>query len=129
MNQFFDKNGVIRVEGRLVNLVSPPVDKHPILLTADSHVSFLIMKKSHFSVGHMSVQSKVSYSKEKYWILSANKVAHKVAYDCVYCRQIEAPTMEQQMAHLYPSRLSTSQPCFTSTGCGYFSPFFCREWT
>ena len=122
LTPFLDSDGVIRVGGRVENLVTSYDSKHPALLPASHHISLLITRSMH-ELGHHGVATTTAKTRRKFWILQAHRLAKTVKYRCVKCRAAEHRRETQMMANLPTSRVAPYTPPFHFTSCDYFGPY------
>ena len=102
LTPFLDKEGVIRVGGRVENMDTSDESKHPALLSASHHISRLITRYMH-EQGHLSVSTTTAKVRRRYWILQGHRLAKTVKFRCMTCRAAECKREKHMMANL-PSR-------------------------
>lgn len=112
LSPFTDKDGVIRVGGRVDDIVVSYETKHLSLLPSDHWISMLITRQAH-QYGHSGVATTTGKTRRKYWILSK----------CGFCREMAHKAETQLMADLPVPRLSPQTPPFYYTACDYFGPY------
>ena len=117
---FLDKDGILRLGGRLQNSNLKFSEKHPIIL-ASSPLSKLIIKKTHLEALHGGTQLVINMIRRKYWILSCRNAIRKIIHECIKCWRYKATSAEQQMGILPLPRVNMSRP-FSHTGVDYFGP-------
>ena len=118
----FDKEGVIRVGGRLRD--APLLyEIHPILLPASHPISKLIMREAHSQVAHGGPERTLSESRRKFWITRGRNLAKGIVRDCTTCGKLRQPPHHTLMADLPPERLKPFSPPFPVTGVDLFGPF------
>lgn len=122
LTPFLDNKGIIRVGGRVENLVTSYESKHPALLPASHHIALLITRHVH-EIGHPGVETTTAKTRRKFWILQGHRLAKTVKHRCVKCRSAECKRETQKMADLPSSRLAPHTPPFYYTSCDYFGPF------
>lgn len=101
LNLYLDKNGVIRVGGRLAGALIPS-SKNPY------HAN------TQFILHHLRLQ---------YWVLNAKSTIKQLLKTCVHCIK-EQPNLRTQLMGNLPAYRVTPGPAFTYTGvdfCGAFS--------
>ena len=123
VDPFLDR-GVIRVGGRLRRADLSEEVKHPYILPRKSHVTTLVIRHVHETLGHAGRGHVLATLREKYWIVCSNAAVRQV--QCVTCRRIRSTPSMQKMADLPVERLSTAPP-FTYVGIDYFGPFCIKE--
>ncbi|KAJ8980427.1 hypothetical protein NQ317_018819 [Molorchus minor] len=77
LSPFIDKEGVIRVGGRLKHSSFSYDKKHPISLCPKHHMTQLIFRYEHLSLYHAGPQALFYSVREKYWPVAGRKLAHK----------------------------------------------------
>ena len=122
LNPIF-QDGIIRVGGRLVKSAMPSQAKHPSILPKDHHVTTLIIRNVHESVGHSGRNHTLSSLRQKYWIPRAHSAIRKVITKCVHCRRLSGVKGTQFMSDLPEDRLLPDEPPFTNVGIDFFGPF------
>ena len=122
-----DKDGMLRVGGRLDKA---PIDfnaKHPLILHGNHYVTTLLVRDCHENIGHSGQNFVLSTLREKYWIVKGRLVVRKVIKDCMNCKKRDAKRGEQIMADLPEDRLTPDDPPFTFVGIDYFGPLYVRQ--
>ncbi|KAK7890880.1 hypothetical protein WMY93_022843 [Mugilogobius chulae] len=129
------QDGLLRVGGRLNKAAMPDEAKHPLILTKDQHISSLILKNAHQTLGHAGRAHTLSSVRRKFWIVKGHSAVRKVIGECSICRRYNARPLEQKMADLPAMRILPDNPPFTNTGVDYFGPIevkrgrsFCRRY-
>eukprot|EP00057_Strongylocentrotus_purpuratus_P008606 XP_011663080.1 PREDICTED: uncharacterized protein LOC100889075 [Strongylocentrotus purpuratus] len=125
LTPFVDDDGVIRVGGRVENLVTSYESKHPALLPASHHISLMIIRSAH-ELGHHGVAATTAKTRRKFWILQGYRLAKTVKHRCVTCRAAECRRETQIMANLPSCRLAPFTPPFHYTSCDYFGPYLVK---
>lgn len=85
LNPFLDKDGRIRVGGRLGNSTLGWDQKHPPILPRHSHLSDIIINDAHLSCLHGGPTETLSYSRKEAWMIAAASKAKKCARMCKNC--------------------------------------------
>lgn len=125
LNPFLDKNGLIRVGGRLTNAAMPYTQKHPIILPRDAHISRLITDDAHNMTIHGGEHSTLAFIRQKYWIIGSGAFVKNRLKSCIRCARVRATGVKQMMASLPAPRVMVSRP-FNHTGVDYAGPFNIR---
>lgn len=94
------KDGLLRVGGRLHKSAMPEEAKHPIILAKDQHISDLILKYIHQSLGHSGRAHTLSAARRRFWIAKGNSAVRKIIRECSFCRRYNGRLLEQKMADL-----------------------------
>lgn len=122
---FLDENGIMRVGGRLRNSALPYSQMHPIILSADAHISRLIIDNAHHTTMHGGENATLAAVRSKYWIIKAKSITKTYLRNCVRCAKVNTRSMSQMMADLPAPRVGISRP-FTYCGVDYAGPFDIR---
>ena len=122
LSPFVDKDGVIRVGGRVDKAIISYDSKHPILLPHKHWISLLITRRMHQN-GHLGVAATAAKTRVKYWIQRVHDLAKLVKLKCVTCRELERKSESQLMSDLPTERLLPFTPAFYVTSCDYFGPY------
>ena len=104
-NPFIDDLGLLRIRGRISKAVSSYDVKHPIILPAKSSVSYMLVRNTHETVGHLGRGTVISALRQKYWIIGVSAMAKRVVNDCIGCRKRHGRPSVQIMADLPGDRL------------------------
>ena len=127
LNPVLDDNGMLRVGGRLTKAPIEFDAKHPLILPGHHHVTHLIIRECHETIGHSGQNFVHSIVREKYWIVKGKSSVRKVIQDCMKCKKRDAKRGEQIMADLPEDRLTPDKPPFTYVGVDYFGPLYVRQ--
>lgn len=118
LTPFLDKNGILRVKGRLINSMLPLESKHPIILPATGRLTELIIQEAHRETLHGGARLTLAYLRLKYWIIGGNRTVKKELRQCIRCHRFKAQRNTQIMADLPKERVTPSRP-FTNTGVDF----------
>lgn len=121
LSPFLNDDNILRVGGRLSNAAIPYNTKHPILLSKQNPLSFLIFSDAHKKTFHGSLQMMQSYVSRNYWIVSARNIAKRVQRECVVCFKYKAEACQQLMGNLPSVRLQPTR-AFKHSGLDYAGP-------
>ncbi|XP_065926153.1 uncharacterized protein [Magallana gigas] len=123
LNPFLDKDGILRVGGRLSQSPLPINQKHPIIIDRKSHAAILLVRHYHEKVQHQGrVFTEGALRSHGFWIIGAKKIINSVLHKCVICRKLRRPPSQQIMADLPADRVVPSPP-FTIVGVDVFGPW------
>ncbi|XP_078809202.1 uncharacterized protein LOC144994598 [Oryzias latipes] len=115
--------GLLCVGGRLNNSELTSVEKNPIILPKDSHISLLLTRHYHVQVKHQGRHlTEGAIRAAGLWILGGKALINSVIHKCVTCRRLRRKPEEQCMADL-PSERLTACPPFTYVGLDVFGPW------
>ncbi|KAH9636830.1 hypothetical protein HF086_017073 [Spodoptera exigua] len=118
LRQFLDKDGILRVGGRLEQASITYAAKHPIILSPGSRLAELIIHQAHIYTLHGGLRLTLSFIREKYWLLSGISSVKKQLRLCVKCRRYSQESYQQLMADLPKPRITPSRP-FTNVGIDF----------
>jgi hypothetical protein len=119
----FERDGIVRVGGRLRHSHLVYEQSHPVLLPAYSRISKLIMQDAHEKIFHAGAERTLAECRREFWVIRGRNLAKKIVKECVTCRKLRKPPHETLMADLPPERLKVFSPPFTTTGVDLFGPF------
>ena len=128
LDPFIDKNGVLRVGGRLRQFSVPCEVKHPVSLPWKGHVTNLILCLYHQLVQHQGrkriTQNEIRSS--GYWIIGGSSAVSDHISKRVSCRKLRGRPQEQKIANLPEDPL---EPALSFTFCAvdYFGPWYVKE--
>ena len=127
LSPFLDKEGVLRVGGRLTHAALHPHVKHPAILPRDSHLTSLLIKHYHERVYHQGRALTMNELRANgIWILGCSKAVSSHIYKCTRCRKLRRSPEQQKMADL-PAERTKEAPPFTYCGMDCFGPFYVKE--
>ncbi|XP_076869830.1 uncharacterized protein LOC143521148 [Brachyhypopomus gauderio] len=127
LSPILDKNGVLRVGGRLSKSALHHDIKHPAILPKKSHASALLVKHHHERIHHQGRGMTLNELRANgIWILGCGSVVSSHIYKCIKCRRYRRTTQIQQMADLPEERTEASPP-FAYCGLDCFGPFIVKE--
>jgi len=125
LTPFLDREGVIRVGGRLHHSHLPFSSRHPILLSPH-HLVRLIIHHMHLRTLHGGTQLTLSALRQEYWILRAQSLVKSTIHGCVRCIRERASVPTQLMGDLPAVRVSKSERAFSHCGIDYAGPIRIR---
>ena len=121
LSPFVDKDGVMKVGGRIdTNIVSYEMT-HPALLPKKHWISLFITRYMPQS-GHNGGETTAAKSRVKYWIQKVHDLAKLVKFKCKTCREMAKKMKDQLMSNVPTEHLSSFTPAFQITSCDYFGP-------
>jgi transposase InsO family protein len=121
LHPFIDKEGLIRVGGRLRHSTLPYQIIHQMILPANHHFSRLVVSSEHIRLLHAGPQLLIASLREKYWIPRIKSVVKTVIHQCLTCYKLKARATQQLMGELPSARVQPSRP-FLTTGVDYAGP-------
>ena len=127
LNPFLDREGVLRVGGRLRNAEVADIIKYPAILPKGSNLTRLLISHFHSKVQHQGRGMTFNEVRANgYWIIGGVKEVASHIHRCATCRRLRRPVEEQKMANLPKDRVEPSPPV-TFCGIDCFGPFIVRE--
>ena len=127
LDPFLDKDGVLRVRGRLVNSNFSHELKHLVLVPKYCNISQLIIRYYHEKTAHSGKGTTINKIRNAgYWIINCNGAVKSLIAKCVICRHLRGSICQQKMADLLRERLS-QEPPFTYCGIDMFGPIVVKE--
>ena len=127
LNPFLDRDGILRVGGRLHRSDLSLGEKHPILFPKNHHLTKLLIQHYHKKVHHQGrVITQGEIRQAGYWIVDGHKQVSKALRTCVTCRQLRGKCLTQEMADLPADRTETGAP-FTNVGVDVFGPWVIKQ--
>ena len=127
LDPFLDKNGLLRVGGKMRNSLVEPALVHPIILPKKSHISQLIIRHFHERIEHQGRGLTLNEVRSNgFWILGCSSAVSEHIFNCILCRKQRGSTESQKMADLPLDRVESAPP-FTYCGVDYFGPFLVKE--
>ncbi|CAI6367665.1 unnamed protein product [Macrosiphum euphorbiae] len=119
---YIDKDGILRVGGRLNNMQSINADKrNPVLLPAQSKLTILIFMHEHYRQIHVGPQALLATIRDQYWPLNGRNIARSVVNKCVICFKTKPFTFQPVMGDLPKARMQPGR-AFATTGMDFAGP-------
>nr|XP_033199546.1 uncharacterized protein LOC117161894 [Bombus vancouverensis nearcticus] len=125
LNPFIDKEGILRVGGRLSHSSMTFAQKHPIVLPKSS-VTTRIIEHEHKIHMHSGTQATLYAVRQRYWPADGRSQVWRAIKGCVRCCRAQPPPVEYVMGNLPEARVTESRP-FTNVGVDYCGPFHIKE--
>ncbi|XP_011858366.1 PREDICTED: uncharacterized protein LOC105555927 [Vollenhovia emeryi] len=126
LHPFVDKDGLLRVGGRLGNSEFSNDKKHPIVLSAKHRFTKLLLIDEHVRLLHAAPQALLASIREKFWIIGGRNLTKKVVHDCIKCFKNKPQLTRALMGELPKARVPMTSP-FHATGVDYGGPFFIKD--
>ena len=126
LKPFLDKQGILRVGGRLIHSELPPEQRHQILLPSNHCLTRLIIREEHERLKHAGIQATLYSVRELFWPLDGKNVTRKIIYQCVRCFRLKPRGVDYVMGDLPQARVSYSRP-FLDVGVDYCGPLYIKE--
>ena len=127
LDPYLDKEGLLRVGGRLKKSNLHFSDVHPILIGSNSKTTSLIVEWCHQRTAHGGRGLTINEVRSNgFWVVKCNTVVRSLVGKCVKCRLLRGKLGEQKMADL-PTDRTLDGPPFTNCGVDMFGPFLIKE--
>ena len=127
---FLDKDGLLRVDGRLRLAKDLPYDtRHPVILPKKHPVTRLVIIDAHEKLGHrMGAEHLLTELRSRFWIVKGRLMVRTEVESCPACRRrFLAKPVGQKMAPLPMSRLTLLLRAFERIGTDFAGPFFTKQ--
>ena len=124
LSPYLDEDGLLRVGGRLRKLRRDTgiASVNP-LVVPKGHVATLLVRHYHQQIFHQGRHfTEGAIRANGFWIIGAKRLVCSVLHQCVTCRKLRGPLLQQKMADLPRDRLSPGPP-FTAVGVDVFGPW------
>jgi len=122
LHPFLDKEGYLRVCGRLQHSHLPHDSKHQLILPPAHHITELIIMNEHLRLLHVGPQLLTASLRQQYWIPRMKHVIRPMLHCCLPCFKLKAAASQQLMGQLPLARVIVSRP-FVNAGIDYVGPF------
>ena len=128
LDPFVDKNGLLRIGGRIRRADVPLEVKHKLILPKKSHISDLMVRYFHESVGHHQGRAVThkTIRQAGYWIVDGRSTVARTISKCVTCRRFRGQLQTQKMSDLLEECVTQAAP-FHYTGMDVFGPFTLKK--
>jgi hypothetical protein len=125
LKPFIDKEGILRVGGRLSNSPIPFQQKHSIILPK-APITKLIIYHEHTNNHHAGTQSTLYAVRQCYWPVEGRSQVWRTIKGCVQCCRSNPSLVEYLMEDLPEACITESRP-FTNVGTDYCGLFYIKE--
>ncbi|XP_065081193.1 uncharacterized protein LOC135703798 [Ochlerotatus camptorhynchus] len=126
LQPFIDKDGFLRVGGRLQNSKLSFDAKHQLMLPPKHRVTELLIKKIHEERLHEGQSGVLAAIRQRFWLINARSTIRKVIHNCMRCFRMKPRMIQPLMGNLPESRVNIAAP-FELTGVDYAGPVFVKE--
>ena len=125
LNPFIDRDGIIRLGGRVQQSKVRVFQDSPAILPKHK-LSRLILDQPYRNLLHAGIQLTLYMARTQYWIIGARNETKTIVHRCMACARDRARTETQIMGDLPTPRVTPSRP-FTHTGIDYAGPYLFRS--
>ena len=123
LHPILDKDGLLRVGGRITQSDLGINFTNPLILPARHHLAVLLIRHYHETVKHQGRHfTEGAIRAAGFWLVGAKRSISSVLFKCVTCRKLRGKTECQQMGNLPPERMQVAPP-FTYVGTDVFGPW------
>ncbi|KAK7895294.1 hypothetical protein WMY93_020619 [Mugilogobius chulae] len=108
LNPVMDKDGLLRVGGRLSSADLTENEKHPLIIPSSNHIATLLVRHFHEQSAHQGRHiTEGAVRGAGFWIVGGKRLVSSVIHNCVTCRKLRGSG---------PHHFLTSKPhlCHTS---------------
>ena len=105
LNAVLDKDGLLRVGGRLSQSMKDYESQHPLILHGKHYLSTLIVQSEHKRLCHAGPKLTLGSLQDTYHIISARRVVRKLIRECVVCKRTSPKIATQLMGQLPSARV------------------------
>ncbi|XP_071055150.1 uncharacterized protein [Onthophagus taurus] len=123
LSLFLDREGLLRVGGRLKNSNLPFDHKHPVLLPKNTRLSELIVEQVHREFLHPGHRALLSLVMQQFWILGSRSVIHRIISRCLICFKVKPRSYAPLMADLPRFRIEAVK-AFSIAAVDFAGPIF-----
>lgn len=125
LRPILDKNGILRVGGRIDKANISYERKHQYIIPHKSRLSYLLLNHAHKETMHGGAQIMMQFLRTKFWIPKLRFEARIYANACVECVRQAKTTVEQIMGELPEVRVKPAPP-FQHVGIDMAGPYNMR---
>ncbi|GBN58191.1 hypothetical protein AVEN_159183-1 [Araneus ventricosus] len=122
--QFFEENGILKVQTRLILSQDPEDFTHPTVLPDHPLLERLVLH-THRSLMHAGVLTTLAQLREKFWIPKGRRVVKAILRQCIKCKRLTAGKVNPDPAPLPPDRIHRVA-AFQITGADLAGPLSLR---
>ena len=120
-----DKDGLMRIQGRLQMSKLHAEEKNPIIIPK-GHLSLLLARHIHQFHKHAGVNSMLVFMRDQFWVIGARNICKKVKRECVPCQRQDSKAFYDTRAPLPEVRARPAAP-FAITGLDHGGPLYCCD--
>lgn len=106
LTPFLDKQGILRVGGRLKHAQLAYDEKHPAILPTTSPFARLVIEVCHRRTLHGGVQLTLGALRQEYWIPRSRALVKSYLHRCVTCLRWRASSPQPLMGNLPRVRIT-----------------------
>ncbi|XP_064475574.1 uncharacterized protein LOC135389457 [Ornithodoros turicata] len=99
LSPYLDKNGILRVGGRLQFSDIKETTKHPVILPSTHSFTALLIDREHRRLLHAGVRDTLAQLREDYWIAKGRQDVKKIICRRLICRKEKCKPATEPVAH------------------------------
>ncbi|XP_024867313.1 uncharacterized protein LOC112451723, partial [Temnothorax curvispinosus] len=127
LTPFIDRDGLLRVGGRLHFAQINMEAKHPLILPRRSPLTTLVIEDTHRRSLHGGTQVTLSLLRENFWIIGGRAPIRSHILRCGRCVRYRGIRAKQMMGQLPSVRVNPARP-FSHSGLDYAGPVTLKTW-
>ncbi|XP_063979913.1 uncharacterized protein LOC135163937 [Diachasmimorpha longicaudata] len=127
LTPFIDRQGILRVGGRLRFAQLDPESKNQAIIPKESQLARLLISQAHLRTLHGGTQLTLRQLRTAYCILGGRAPVRSFILKCVKCARQRGIRAQQLMGQLPPAPLTPAR-AFLNTGVDYAGPISLRSW-
>ncbi|XP_024871917.1 uncharacterized protein LOC112454648 [Temnothorax curvispinosus] len=127
LTPFIDRDGLLRVGGRLYFAQIDMEAKHPFILPRRSPLTTLVIEDTHRRSLHEGTQVTLSLLRENFWIIGGRAPIRSHILRCGRCVRYRGIRAKQMMGQLPSVRVNPARP-FSHSGLDYAGPVTLKTW-
>ncbi|XP_076660031.1 uncharacterized protein LOC143363308 [Halictus rubicundus] len=121
LRPIIDRQGVLRVGGRLDHAAVSFDQRHPVIVERQSPLASLLIRSAHLRTLHGGVNLTRATLRLRHWIPRDKTLVKRVVKGCVTCTRLQGRTSNQQMGMLPAQRVQPAR-AFSVSGVDYAGP-------
>lgn len=122
LSPYLDKEGILRIKGRIENAHAENDVKRPVILFAKHPFTKLLIHSYHIKLGHNGQEQCVNEIRQKFWIPNIRNAVRRCWNECQHCKNSRSKPCIPEMGQLPPGRLQSHEAPFSRCGMDYFGP-------
>lgn len=126
LSLFVDRDGLLRVGGRLKRANIDYDQRHPILLPGRNMITDKIIRQIHENNYHTGIQTTLNLFRQNFWVTDGRNQVRKIVRDCIKCFRFNAKTIDYLIGDLPAPRVQANRP-FSHVGIDFCGPFYIKE--
>lgn len=122
LDPMMDKDGIIRLNGRINAAAISEARKNPPILDGSHHFAKLLIRQEHRKNNHAGREMLVNNLRQRYWVTRLRPAVRGILYECVECRTRKARPAIPVKGNLPEVRLTAYSRPFSRCGVDCFGP-------